>query len=274
MVRVEALTSEVSTWGRAQGGADARLRPLLARDYVGFAQTAPAFGSWLMPPTPTVTIILNIGEPFAGLPEAFVAGMAETATLLQRQTGAAGIDLKLTPLGAFTLCGGLPLHELTGRVVDVRQVLGPAAGELVEALREAAGWRRRFQLVERFLLRRMAAGPPPSPAVAAVWQQLQQTAGSTRIAGLADERGWSRKHLVAMCREQLGLPPKTLAKLLRFNALLQQLDPGQAYCWPELALAHGYYDQSHLVRDFRQFTGMTPTDFAARHLGGYLIIGE
>ena len=268
MVRTEGLASQGETPRRVLARADGRLRPFLARDYVGFVESSPPFGQRLMPPTATVAIILNLGEPFGGLSDAFVAGMEQTASVLERRADTSCVDLKLTPLGAFTLLGGLPLHELTGRSVDIREVLGRAARDLVEALREAASWPQRFELVESLLLRCAAAGPQPSPAIIWVWRQLVQTSGVMRIADLVNETGWSRRHFIAMCRAQLGLPPKILARILQFNQVLEDLDTRHDCSWSELAGEHGYYDQPHLIRAFHHFTGMAPSDFVARQLDG------
>jgi AraC-like DNA-binding protein len=251
-----------------RGTADARLRSLLARGYVGFVETSPEPGLRLIPPTATVTLIINLGEPFTGLPDAFVAGMEVTASVLERRAGTECIDVKLTPPGAFTLFGGLPLHGLTGRAVDIREVLGPAAGESLDALREAVSWQRRFDLVDQLLLERAAIGPQPSQEIFWAWQQLVQTSGAVRIGDLAGQTGWSRRHFIARCRQQLGLPPKTLARILQFKRLLADLDAVRHGSWSDLAEEHGYYDQPHLVRAFHDFTGMAPRDFVAREMRG------
>lgn len=89
------------------------------------------------------------------------------------------------------------------------------------------------------------------------------------VGDLADELGWSRRHLVARFREQVGLPPKVLARVLRFQRSLRLRGAdGRPRPWAEVALACGYYDQAHLNRDFRQFAGCTPTELLAARLPG------
>src|SRR4051794_30403785 len=94
--------------------ADERLRPLLARDYVGFTESGAAGERWRESPSGRVTVILNVGERFGGLPDAFVAGLTDSYAFVERGDAVSCIDLKLTPLGAYTLLG-VPVHELTGR---------------------------------------------------------------------------------------------------------------------------------------------------------------
>jgi AraC-like DNA-binding protein len=92
------------------------------------------------------------------------------------------------------------------------------------------------------------------------------------IGTLAGELGWSRRHLAAQFREQVGLPPKLLARILRFDrviALLRHADPER---WAEVAYDCGYYDQAHFNRDFRRFADSTPTAFLASRMpdaGGF-----
>ena len=89
------------------------------------------------------------------------------------------------------------------------------------------------------------------------------------VGDLATDLGWSRKRLIGRFREHVGVAPKLYGRLLRFQAAVETLrsatdDLGFA----ELALACGYYDQSHLYRDFRAFAGSTPTEFVAGRLPG------
>jgi transcriptional regulator GlxA family with amidase domain len=83
------------------------------------------------------------------------------------------------------------------------------------------------------------------------------------IAQLAEEVGWSHKRLIARFRHQLGLRPKTAARLVRFNGVWRRLDEDRPLDWGLVAAEVGYADQAHLAREFRQFTGTTPTAFAA-----------
>jgi transcriptional regulator GlxA family with amidase domain len=92
------------------------------------------------------------------------------------------------------------------------------------------------------------------------------TRGAVPIGQIADEVGWSHRHLIARFRQQVGLRPKTAARLVRFNGVLRRLDERQPLTWGKIAADAGYADQAHLARDFRQFTGTTPAEFRARAL--------
>jgi methylphosphotriester-DNA--protein-cysteine methyltransferase len=117
--------------------------------------------------------------------------------------------------------------------------------------------------MDEFLLRRMADGPRPAPEVVRAWQRIGATAGAVPIGQLADDVGWSHRHLIAMFKRQIGVAPRTAARIVRFERVLGRLDRRLPVRWSALATDLGYADQAHLIRDFRSFTGTTPTAFSA-----------
>jgi methylphosphotriester-DNA--protein-cysteine methyltransferase len=100
-----------------------------------------------------------------------------------------------------------------------------------------------------------------SPEVSHTLNRLFRSDGRARIRTLAVETGVSQKHLIHLFRAQVGLPPKRYARIVRFNSLLRRLAAEARADWADLAAKYGFYDQAHFVRDFREFTGTTPTDF-------------
>ena len=91
------------------------------------------------------------------------------------------------------------------------------------------------------------------------YREIERHGGAIDVRGLARELGYSQKHVIALFRDHVGLPPKLLARIVRFDRLMTHLRGGGTGTWADLAATFGYYDQSHLVRDVRQFTGSTPT---------------
>jgi AraC-like DNA-binding protein len=244
------------------GSPSAPIGELMYRGYLGFAQPAGTEESWLAMPNTTVTVILNLGSAFGGLPGSFVAGLTDTCGVVEQGGAIECVDLKISPLGAYALLG-VPMDEVAGGVVDLGEILQGTAG-LAARLADESTWEHRFALLDTFLLDRLEHGPRPADEVAFAWRRLTATRGAIPIGALADEVGWSRRHLVARFRQQIGLPPKTMARILRFEHLLGRLRAGGPVDWTRLAAECGYYDQSHLNRDFREFAGTTPTDYLAR----------
>lgn len=242
--------------------AAARLRPFLCRDHLRF--TAVGSGrSWVQPAEAAVTLLVEVKEPMrvngAQLPRVWVAGPSAEPDSVELGREHDSLDLKLTPLGAYSLIGW-PLRCLAGAIVGLDDLFGRAGGELADQLLEAQDLQRRTEILEDFLLRRAAHGKMPSPAVAYAWQRLGATAGRLPIAKLAGELGMSRRHLTATFHEQVGLPPKKAARLLRFGRVREEMQRTPPR-WAEIAQECGYVDQSHLHRDFRDFAASTPTAF-------------
>jgi AraC-like DNA-binding protein len=252
---------ERARWPRLVAAPRPELRPLLPRGYAGFTQaTTPR--QLVLPATASVPLVVKLLDS-PHRPPAFVIGGHHSSRVLEGACAPSYLEVLLAPLGAYTLLG-LPIDELSGQTVDLVDVLGAAGRRLGERLREAPTWRQRFALVDQFLLRRLAHGPQPSPEVARAWQRLVATRGAVPIRQLANEVGWSHKHLITRFRQQVGLRPKTAARLVRFDAVWRQVDARAPLDWADVARDAGYADQAHLYRDFRQFTGMTPTQFQAR----------
>ena len=87
-----------------------------------------------------------------------------------------------------------------------------------------------------------------------------------RIARLTDHLGWSRRRLVAEFRQAVGLPPKTVARVLRFDHALELWKADPTLPWTEVALAGGYNDQAHFSREVRALSGQSPSKLALQLL--------
>jgi AraC-like DNA-binding protein len=191
----------------------------------------------------------------------FAAGLHDAPAITEHDGFGYGIQSYMTPLGARRFFG-MPMGEITGQVVELEDLIGgPAARELAERLAAAPDWPARLALFERAIARRVLAAPPVSTELAWAWQRLLESGGAVPITDLAAELGRSRRHLAVRFREEVGMTPKALARLLRFERAVQRLRAGAEL--GDLALDAGYYDQAHFNRDFRAFAGTTPTEYLA-----------
>lgn len=195
----------------------------------------------------------------------FVAALHDTYALVEHDGYQHGVEVRLTPLGAHALFG-LSMDELTNRVVELDELLGRGADELVGRLWDVTGWGQRFDLLDRLIAARITESRPFSEGVAWAWRRLRETRGRAAVGGLAAELGWSHRRLIARFREQVGMPPKTIGRVLRFENVSRTLMGTPEPRLAELAFECGYYDQAHLNRDFRDFAGMTPSAFLAARL--------
>lgn len=186
-----------------------------------------------------------------------VAGLQDGPVVFSQAGYHFGVGVGLTPAGAYALFG-TPMHELTNAIADMSELIGDRAERLSGRLADAPDWQARFALLDEVLPRWIEAGPVQTGQVARAWWRLCQSAGRSTVAALAEEVGWSRRYLEIGFRDQVGVSPKTAARILRFQHAVRLADGPRRPAWAQVAAACGYVDQSHLNRDFRQFAGRTP----------------
>jgi AraC-like DNA-binding protein len=239
----------------------------------GFEERPGAVTRRVEGPDASVVVVLSFGNEWriAGSYEpgtplgrftSFVAGFHPTTVVTEHDGWSAGLQVSLAPPAAHALLG-TSLDELARRTEPLDAVLA-GADLLVERLASLPGWDERLDLLEEWLARRLAGWRPADDGVAYAWARLAETGGRLRTGALADELGWSRGRLAARFRERVGVAPKTAARLLRFERAAALLEREPPPAWVEVALACGYYDQSHLVNEFRAITGSTPSAWARR----------
>ncbi|MGN1289422.1 MAG: helix-turn-helix domain-containing protein [Bradyrhizobium sp.] len=218
-----------------------------------------------------VPLIISFGTPFlialgrepqaSDRQHSFAAGLYAGPVYIESDGHAACVQVDFTPLGAYRFFGGA-VTELAGRMIELEDVLGRDGHWLRERLGAETCWQRRFDLIEDFVLRR--AGHAPSPEIAFAYRRLARSAGALSITALAGDMGWSRKHLVGRFRSELGIAPKSLARMMRFHRASRLAQSGSRLGWAGIAAESGYADQAHLAREFVAFAGEPPTAWARR----------
>lgn len=191
---------------------------------------------------------------------AFAAGVSDRPARTEHAGCQEGIGVHLSALGVCRLLG-VRGAELANRCVDLSEMLGRDADELVDRLGGVAKPARRVSLVQAALAGRAGLGPEPAPEVIWAWHTLR-LAPSVRVADLATEVGWSRTRLASRFSAQVGLSPKRFSRVVRFERACRLLARG-ASSPAEVAVRAGYYDQAHLSRDLRALAGTTPATLAA-----------
>ncbi|MGQ0616983.1 MAG: helix-turn-helix domain-containing protein [Acidimicrobiia bacterium] len=225
-----------------------------------------------------LTFVISLGDPvdIAAMPDprhppmrlgAFVAGLDEGPAMILHGGNQYGIALELTPVGARSLLG-LPAGELSGLAVGLEDLFGRRAGPLVDRLATAPTWAERFDALDRALLSaasRLSSAPARAEVVLA-WDRLVATGGAVEVGALARELGWSRRHLGERFRCEIGLSPKALARVVRFERSRRLLARPDHPRLADVAVRVGYYDQAHLNREWRVLAGCSPTTWMAEEL--------
>lgn len=218
-----------------------------------------------------VPLIISVGTPFlialgrrpdaADRQASFAAGLHVGPVYIESDGGAECVQVDFTPLGAYRFFGGVVV-DLAARMVDIGDVLGREGRQLRERLGATLCWQQRFDLLDDFIACRV--NHLPSPEISFAYRRLARTAGGARITALAGEIGWSRKHLIDRFRAELGVAPKSLARMMRFHQACRLARIGTTQGWAGIAAESGYSDQAHLAREFAVLAGESPTAWARR----------
>jgi AraC-like DNA-binding protein len=276
-VTVDRHDDGETAWELARGAAD----PLLAgsvRGYCGYVEHTSAPVRRREVPHGGVVLILSFGDPIdivtvrgsSPRPQrlrSFVAGLHDAPVVTQYEGRQHGVQVDLTPLGAYRLLG-VPLCELANQSVELDDIRGREIERLIDRLAsDRGGWDARFAIVDRVLGEWLADGPDPDRWVAWAWHQLERSHGSVVVADLADEIGWSRRHFAGRFREQIGLAPKPTGRVLRFRRAVDLLERASGETTiARVAAGAGYADHSHLVREFRALAGCAPSELIAARM--------
>jgi AraC-like DNA-binding protein len=227
-------------------------------------------------PTGRAQLIVNLardfivdcqeGQPERSMAPALVVGQRSAYEIVETSDMADLMGIVFEP-------GALPvfLADAADRVTNGYVALGDVcygAGALRDRLREMKSAEARIECLEAFLRERIAARVNAGrgamhPAVEFALDELGRRPAVGRVTEVARSTGWSERRFSQIFREEVGFAPKVWCRIQRFQRVVRQLHRGATVEWPELALACGFYDQSHLANEFRAFAGVSPTGYSA-----------
>jgi AraC-like DNA-binding protein len=198
--------------------------------------------------------------------DSLIGGFHTTPAVIEHDGNQRGVQLHITAAGARALFG-LPARELVETVVPLDAVWGRTATELVERIGEADSWDARFAAIDR-VLARAAAGRAEAPSgirpeTAEALRRLITAAGDVDITSVANDVGWSRRHLSEQFGAEYGVTPKEMARVLRFERSKRMFVCGERATLAEIAAECGYADQAHMAREWRALAGAAPTQWLA-----------
>ena len=195
---------------------------------------------------------------------AVISGQAaRPAKICTEAGGLSGLSVRLQA-GAFYRIFGIPAHELTNRVIQLDDILGFAAYEILERLAEEENLSEWVKAFERHFSRIVRQQTGRSYPIEEQAVSILRKSPATTVTQLAEKSGYSVRQFQRRLNDYIGLSPRLYKRLCRFERALDRIqgsmDPGQID-WAAFALSCGYSDQAHFIREFRHFTGSTPTIF-------------
>lgn len=265
--------SPIGHWSVSVWQVDPRLSEIVASMWFGAGKTAYQRDRIL--PSGTSQLLINLGPPQyriePGPPEVRVpfvdiwySGLHQGPIDTEAPHGNALLGVAFTSRGTFPWLGER-MAGLSDRIIALADALGDGALTLRERLLNTESLEMRFRSVERWLMTRLKPRSIVHPAVRWAVDQIAASGGRVAIESLATQTGFTRKHLGNLFQQQVGLSPKSLARIHRFRGALDILNKANGQVpWIELADACGFYDQSHLINEFRRFTGFSPVELARR----------
>lgn len=262
---------------------------------------SPAHSKERLLPDGAVEIVVNLTETpkrlfdradhsrSVSFRRAWISGMRQGWIVIEAAPEDSMAVIRFRPGGALPFLG-FAVEGITDTVEEVDAVFDAAALSLRDRILEARTVEGKMAAVEAWLLERARGRLEQHPAIEYLTRRLFAPAG-LRIADLVQEVGYSQRHVRSLFRRWVGLTPKRYGRIQRFQRVLAAVGGGEptapdAYGrpgaprglpepdWADLAVEHGYFDQSHLIRDFRELAGLTPGAYCAayRGLANYLPI--
>lgn len=232
-------------------------------------------------PSAAVVVVLSMGEPIeiayagtgSGSITALVAGLRTDAGLITHQGSAYDVSIEMTPAGSEAVLG-VPASDLTGSLVDLGDLWGRKAVELVERLASADSWGDRFAVLDETLARRIDDAGQSLDPIELAWYGLLKSGGLMSVSDLAREVGYSRRHLHHRFTSEYGVTPKEASRLVRFQnsvGLLRDSERRRQRGWVdhrsgslgEVAVRAGFYDQAHMTREWNDLAGCSPSAWLA-----------
>ena len=170
------------------------------------------------------------------------------------------LSIRFKPCAAYSLLLE-PMSSITNRIVPAEEMKIPGFAELHNEFNKTTDPEKIENMVNEYLMAHLKPTEFDRPRVFCALDMMKSLKTKNRLPDLAKGAGVSTKHLNFLFDKYIGLSPKKLSNILRFNELLQQITNNQDNDWMTVVEKFGYYDQSHFIRDFKKFTCLTPTEF-------------
>jgi AraC-like DNA-binding protein len=157
----------------------------------------------------------------------------------------------------------VPMHELTNTHHEAQAVLGSAIDELADRLGNGRSFEERVRIANAFLIRRCSKLPSPDRITTSAISILGRR-GRIQVPVLAKQACMSQRQFERRFTREIGLPPKLYARIARFESALESKALSTAESWTDITNRLGYFDQMHLIKDFKEFSGEIPTSLISQ----------
>jgi AraC-like DNA-binding protein len=227
-----------------------------------------------VPPMPSAHLFVNLGGPVrlwdsdpsvppAVFTDGWFMGVWTRRFLFEYPTPVRLVGVHFKPWGISPFVD-MPATELRDRWVPVDAVWQRSLDRIRNQVGDIASATETLRVVEGELRSRLAEAPSRGlDLVQSTGRRLETSCGAVSVGALTHTAGVSGNHLATQFKSHVGVTPKRVARIYRFARLILSVDALRRVDWSELAQTAGYFDQAHFSREFKDFTGHTPTEYLA-----------
>ena len=173
------------------------------------------------------------------------------------------VGIRFRPGGAYPFFR-FPISELSESVTELDLIWGGLVDEIREQLQSIPSHDQKLLTLEAFLLARAQRSLEVNRLISFAVQQLQHSPQFLAIRDLAQTIGITQKHLISQFERVVGLRPKTFARVCKFQKVVNMIETQREIEWSAIAYDCGYYDQAHFIKEFQNFSGLSPTAYVAQ----------
>lgn len=191
--------------------------------------------------------------PNISLKKAWIAGVQKQYLSYQLQQSEAILYIRFRP-GALYALSGIPQSAIENTVVEADLLLGPSILHLREELLHATTIAEVFQKIEHYFSTKMKQQGVEQAVIRYMHTHIHRP-----LSFLVQKTGYTQKHLIHLFKKYVGVTPKYLQRISRFNSALNQMHSiTDAVDWSSIAFDNHYYDQAHFIKEFNHFSGVSP----------------
>lgn len=193
-------------------------------------------------------------------PRCFLIGQLTQPYVVEPDGDTGTFVVRFHPNG-FVPFASIPIKEMENTPVPLNTLFGTAGDTLEQLILQADTTSERIRIMEEFLLRHLTDAKTIDTIVTSTIDTILTANGQISVAELSEQNDIHRRQLARKFSSVIGLSPKQLSKTIRLQAALKKLLTQQPSTLTDVAYDNEYYDQSHFIKDFREFTGLSPKEF-------------
>lgn len=220
-------------------------------------------------PDGTMKLIFHYGDTYKHhpsdkesivLPKCFLIGQLTRPYIVEPLGITGSFVVRFQPNGFFPFAN-IEIKEIQNTAVPLDQLFGKEGEEIGKQILEANSTTERIEFIEKFLLNQLTDRKTIDNIVTSTIETILEANGQFSVNELSKQNNIHRRQLIRKFSSTIGLSPKQLSKTIRIQNTLKTLLTKEVSSLTDLAYENEYFDQAHFIKDFKEFTGLTPKEF-------------